>query len=124
MNSNYLIPANTKKGQLIFGLFYPIDLGIFLIGLTITFILLATLDLDNVIFAVIGITPAMIAGFLVLPVAYYHNVRQLIVELVKYYTQRNRYIWKGWCFKDESSDESKDESKQMDRRLDQHSINH
>ena len=122
--NNYLIPANTKKGQLIFGLFYPIDLAIFLIGLAITFILLATLDLNNVVFAVIGITPAMLAGFLVLPVAYYHNIRQLIVELIKYYTQRNRFIWKGWCFKDESSYESKDESKQMDGRLDKYSINH
>ena len=28
--NQYLIPANTKKGQLIFGLFKPVDLGIFI----------------------------------------------------------------------------------------------
>lgn len=124
MDDNYLIPANSKKGQLIFGLFYPIDLGIFLAGLFITFFLLAILNINNPLMAVLAILPGMTAGFLVLPVAYYHNIRQLIVEMVKYFTQRNRFVWKGWCFKDESSYESKNEPKQMDRRLDQHPINH
>ena len=124
MNGDYLIPANSKKGQLLFGMFYPIDLIIFLVGLGITFILLAVLDIDKPVVAVLAILPGMVAGALVLPVAYYHNVRQLIVEMVKYFTQRNRFVWKGWCFRDESSYESKDESKQMDRRLGQYPINH
>ena len=105
--NNYLIPANTKKGQLIFGLFYPIDLIIFLTGVLISFILLMILPIDNLIPALIAIFPGMLAGFLVLPVAYYHNIRQLIIEMYKYFTSRTRYVWKGWCFKDESSDKSK-----------------
>ena len=103
MNSNnYLIPANTKRGKLILGLFYPIDLIILGVGMAITLILIATLPIDKTMFAVIAITPGLLAGFLVLPVAYYHNVRQLIIEMFKYICSRKRYVWKGWCFLDES----------------------
>ena len=107
VNDNYLIPANTKKGQLIFGLFYLIDLIIFVVGITVTFILLLILPIDNILMAILAILPGMVAGFLVLPVAYYHNIRQLIIEIYNYFTSRNNYVWKGWCFKDESSDKSK-----------------
>ena len=102
MNGNYLVPANTKRGQLILGLFRPIDLIILLIGVSITLILIAIFPMDRVGFAVLAITPGLIAGFLVLPVAYYHNVRQLITEIIKYFQGRKRYIWKGWCFLNES----------------------
>ena len=102
MNGNYLIPANTKRGQLILGLFQPIDLIILLIGITTTIILMVVLPMEEVGFAVMAITPGLVAGFLVLPVAYYHNVRQLITEMFKYLRGRKRYIWKGWCFLNES----------------------
>ncbi len=111
MNGNYLIPANTKRGQLILGLFEPVDLIILAVGIITTVILIALLPMYNALFAALAIMPGLIAGFLVLPVAYYHNVRQLITELIKYFTGRRRYIWKGWCFLDESNYESKNESK-------------
>ena len=110
MNGNYLIPANTKRGQLILGLFQPVDLIILLVSIAITLVLVALLPMTEVGFAVLAITPGLIGGFLVLPVAYYHNVRQLITEMFLYLTSRKRYIWKGWCFLDESSFESKDKS--------------
>lgn len=100
--NDYLIPANTKRGQLILGLFQPIDLIILGIGLIITLILIVILPMEQVWFAVAAITPGLIAGFLVLPVAYYHNIRQLLTEMIKYIINRKRYIWKGWCFLDES----------------------
>ena len=102
MNGNYLIPANTKRGQLILGLFQPIDLIILAVGIVTTVILIAVLPMDKVLFAILGITPGLVAGFLVLPVAYYHNVRQLITEMFRYLNGRKRYIWKGWCFLNES----------------------
>lgn len=102
MNGNYLIPANTKRGQLILGLFMPIDLIIFGSGLTLTLFLVMFLPMDITWVAVLAITPGIVTGLLVLPVAHYHNVRQLIVEIYKYFTQRNRFVWKGWCFLDES----------------------
>lgn len=101
-----MIPANTKKGQLILGLFMPIDVIIFGTGLAITLLLVMILPMSNTWVAVLAITPGVVTGLLVLPVAYYHNVRQLIVEIYKYFTQRNRFVWKGWCFLDESKSKS------------------
>ena len=107
MNNNYLVPANTKRGQLLLGLFYPIDLILFGSGIAITLLLVMLLPMDNMLIAVMAILPGIVTGLLVLPVAYYHNVRQLIVEMYKYFTNRNTFVWKGWCFLDESSDKSK-----------------
>ena len=111
MNGNYLIPANTKRGQLILGLFHMVDLIILGIGIVCTIILIAIVPMDQIGFALLAISPGLFAGFLVLPVAYYHNVRQLITELIKYFIGRKRYTWKGWCFLNESEFESKDESR-------------
>lgn len=107
MNGNYLIPANTKRGQLILGLFQPIDVAIFGIGLAVTLVLVMILPIENVWVAVLSISPGVVTGLLVLPVAHYHNVRQLIVEIYQYFTRRSRFVWKGWCFLDESERESK-----------------
>jgi len=93
VNDNYLIPANTKRGQLILGIFMPIDLIIFGIGLGITLILVMILPMQNTLVALLAIMPGVITGLLVLPVAYYHNVRQLIVEIYQYYTKRNKFVW-------------------------------
>ncbi len=105
MNQNYLIPANTKRGQLILGLFMPIDLILFGSGLLITLLLVMFLPMDKTWVAVLAISPGLITGLLVLPVAHYHNVRQLIIEIYQYFTGRNRFVWKGWCFLDESESE-------------------
>ena len=91
VNGNYLIPANTKRGQLILGLFQPIDLIILGIGMTVTLILVAVLPIDQVAFAVIAVTPGIFSGFLVLPVAYYHNIRQLVTEMIKFFSRRRIY---------------------------------
>ena len=99
MNENYLIPANTKRGQLILGFFTPIDLIIFLSGLGTTLLLVAILPMDITWVAILAIMPGIICALLVAPVAYYHNVRQLI--------RRRNYVWKGWCFLDESESKSK-----------------
>ena len=100
-----MIPANTKRGQLILGLFMPIDLILFGSGLLITLLLVMFLPMDKTWVAVLAISPGLITGLLVLPVAHYHNVRQLIIEIYQYFTGRNRFVWKGWCFLDESESE-------------------
>lgn len=100
--NDYLIPANTKRGKLILGLFQPIDLIILGIGVGLTLLLIVILPIDQVWFAVAAVFPGLLAGFLVLPVAYYHNIRQLVTEMIKYLMSRKKYVWKGWCFLDES----------------------
>ena len=111
--NNYLIPANVKRGQYIFGLFRPVDLIIFGVGIFTTLILVATMPMEQTWAAVLSVTPGIVCSLLVAPAAYYHNVLQLIIEIYKFFTERRIYIWKGWCILDEST-----ESKQMDRKLD------
>ncbi len=97
---DYLIPANTKKGQLYFGLFRGIDLALLGIGISLTLFLLLVVPLESALAAVLVILPALIAVFLVLPVPNYHNMLTIIVEAWNFITSRQKYIWKGWCVKD------------------------
>lgn len=99
MNS-FLIPANSKKSMLIFGVFNTVDLILFCCGIGISFLLMMFLPVDEFWLAVLAITPGLICGFLVIPIPNYHNVRTVIKNAWNFYTTRQRYIWKGWCFGD------------------------
>ena len=98
---NYLIPANAKRGQYILGIFRPIDLIIFGIGLFATIILVMIMPMDQTWGAVIAVAPVIVCALLVAPVAYYHNVRSFIGIFFKFITSRQKYVWKGWCYIDE-----------------------
>ena len=104
MNNLYIIPANTKSGRLIFNIFRPIDLAIFLTGLAISLIFFLAIQDSTLIVTIIKILPLAIASFLVVPVPYYHNVLGFIKEVYMFLTQRRIYYWKGWCVKDEYKD--------------------
>lgn len=97
----YLIPANTKKSMLIFGLFTTFDLILFGVGIGVTILLLMIVSPSSLLTACIDLAPALVCGFLVLPVPNYHNIRVVIQELYSFYTTRQKFIWKGWCVKDE-----------------------
>lgn len=97
MNGRYIIPANSKSGQLLFNIFRPIDLGIIVTGVFVTFILLIALPGDSMTEIVIKLAPALISAFLVFPVAYYHNVLVFLTEAYHYFTSQNKYLWRGWC---------------------------
>ena len=99
MYDQYLIPANTKRGKLILGWFRPFDLILFGTGILITMIFLAFIPMDNVMVSIIVLAPAVITGFLVVPVPYYHNILNIVVEMYQFYTGRRQYLWKGWCYK-------------------------
>lgn len=97
----FLIPANSKKSMLIFGVFDIFDLIMFASGLGISILLLLLISPNSLWGAVIDIAPALICGFLVMPIPNYHNMRTLIMEVYNFYTRREKFIWKGWCVKDE-----------------------
>ena len=101
----YLIPANSKKSMLIFGVFTTFDLVLFGSGLGVSIILLLIISPNTLVTAVIDLLPAVICGFLVLPIPNYHNARIIIMEMYKFFTSRQKFIWKGWCVKDEYGDE-------------------
>ncbi len=102
MNNNYLIPANSKKSMLILGFFTPVDLVIFGIGCTITlgllFLLNDKMDMSSLLLV---LCPALISAFLVMPVPNYHNVLQLLTNIILFGFNRKRLYWKGWCIRDE-----------------------
>lgn len=77
MNEDYLIPANSKRSRLIFGLFTIFDLIMFGFGLAITLFLLMVVPLSSTFITIVVLAPALVTGFLVMPVPNYHNVKTL-----------------------------------------------
>lgn len=98
---NYLIPANSKKGMLIFGIFNRFDLILFSVGVIVTILLLLIISPESLSTAIISLTPLFICTFLVIPIPNYHNVFTVIREMIDFFYGRRNYKWKGWCYKDE-----------------------
>jgi hypothetical protein len=97
--NQYLIPANTKRGKLILGWFRPFDLALVGSGIFITLVLLAFLPLTSTFVTIMILAPGLISIFLVIPLPYYHNMLNVIVELYEFLTNRQTYRWKGWCYR-------------------------
>ena len=95
--NGYLIPANSKKSQLIFGLFKLRDLIILLTGVLVTLVFLFLISDDSLI--------------LVMPIAFYHNVLEFLKEFFLFYSAEfnggNQYKWRGWCATSGFDDEKK-----------------
>ena len=98
---NYLIPANAKKGTLIFGMFTKFDLVLFGIGILVSVLLLISISPETLKAAIICLLPLFISAFLVVPIPNYHNVLTLIKEMIDFFYGRRNYKWEGWCYKDE-----------------------
>lgn len=95
--NQYLIPANAKKGDLIFGMFRPFDMLLLGCGVGISLILLMITPLSSTTTVIMVLAPGIICGFLVMPVPYYHNMLIVITEAFQFLSHRQKYIWKGWC---------------------------
>ena len=101
MNTNrniYIIPANSKKSQLILSYFTLFDLLVFGIGVFTSMLLLMTIK--NVPFPVMVCfsLPALITGFLILPLPpHYHNIMTFLGNFNKYMVSVKKYYWRGWC---------------------------
>ena len=88
---NYLIPANTKKSLLIFGIFNVFDLVLFGIGLAVSGLLLITLPISDVVMSIIAILPGLVTGFLIMPVPNYHNMMTVLKNCFEFfYRKRNK----------------------------------
>ena len=105
--NEYLIPANANRGKLIFGLFRQIDILVFGSGLGVTFALLLFFqsDLSELSTALAILSPALITGFLVLPIPNQHNIMVVLGNIYKFYfVNRNKFVWKGWCASNETEE--------------------
>lgn len=101
---NYIIPANTKKSMLKFGVFNTFDLILFGSGISVSLLLLLLLPVEQLKFAIIAILPGLVTGFLVFPIPYYHNVLTVIINFFTFFTTRQQFVWKGWCVTDGEDD--------------------
>lgn len=102
MQGNYLIPANSKRAQLIFNIFRPIDLVIAIVGASLTILLFIIIQPYNLVLAIVTLLPLLICAFLVLPIPNYQNMLCVIQNIYRFYfTERQEFKWKGWCAKDE-----------------------
>ena len=95
--NQYLIPANSKNGQLIFNVLRPFDLGLLILGASLTLIFLFAFQGDSILLLFIKLLPIGISVFLIIPVANYHNVLVFLQEMYLFYMNQRKYQWKGWC---------------------------
>lgn len=105
--NGYLVPANSKKGGLIFNLFRPFDLIMFGIGIVVTLLLLVVVESNNTVMILLSCLPAGITGFLVIPIPNYHNVLCAIQSIVRFFIERRNYLWRGWCFYEKFGNDEK-----------------
>ena len=96
MNS-FLILSNAKKSMLIFGLFTKFDLILFLIGIGASLLMLVVLPVEQIAVAIIALLPALVTGFLVMPVPNYYNMRTLLSSAIQFFMNQRKFKWKGWC---------------------------
>ena len=84
--------------MLIFSAFRPIDLFILCGGILVTVLLLLVLPIeDSLTNVILALSPTLVTGLLVFPVANYHNVLTVLITIYVFYTSRQKFIWKGWC---------------------------
>lgn len=108
----YIIPANSKKSQLIFNVFRPIDLfGILLPGALLTVFFLFLFPGDSISAIIIKLAPVSLALFLVMPIPFYHNVLVYLREVYIYFSSQRRYYWRGWCASYVGSDGDTEQAK-------------
>ena len=100
-----LVPANTKKSLLVFGMFRPLpDLLILGGGVGLTIFLLLIFGNANTWILIGCCIPMLLAVALVLPIPNYHSTLCAIQSILDFYNGRRKFIWKGWCMRDEDKD--------------------
>ena len=103
--NEFLIPANSKRQNLIMGFMRGIDAIILTVGVLVTVFLLVLFgDTDNTLLLIAICLPAIICGILVVPIPNYHNTLVGIQSILRFYRERRNYVWKGWCVYDEFKD--------------------
>ena len=95
--NSYLIPANSKKSQLILGIFNTVDLIVFISGVGFSVLLLLLIKSDNIAVMLGLASPAIVSAFLIAPIPNYHNVMTLIGNIWRFFSGRKKYYWRGWC---------------------------
>ena len=94
----FIIPANSKKSQLILSYFTLSDIIILGTGVITSIVSFIIAKGASFVVMILLALPALIAAFLVLPLPpYYHNVRKFISNMNRYIFGVKKYYWRGWC---------------------------
>ena len=108
MNNSYLVPTNTKRATLVAGFLRPIpDLIIAGIGTIVSIVSLMITSTMGLWATIISLIPLLVSWLLVLPIPNYHNTLSLIKSIIDFYERRKKYIWRGWCMKNEFQENPK-----------------
>ena len=105
MDGLYLIPANSKRSMLIFGIFNKFDLILFCSGVGTSLFLVTLVSLTNTWITVLALLPGLISGFLVMPIPYHHNILTGLKAMYEFFTTRQKFVWRGWCYSNGESNE-------------------
>ena len=105
--NGYLVPANAKRGTLILNIFRLFDLILFGSGALVSLLSLAIVHSSDTLLVILSLLPAGITGLLVVPIPNYHNVLCAIQSVIRFYSERRNYIWRGWCFYEKFKDDGK-----------------
>ena len=100
-----LVPANTKKSMLIFSILRPIDAIILGVGISISLFFLLILGNSGTLLLLVACIPMLVSLILVLPIPNYHNTLVALQSIIRFYNERRKYIWKGWCVYNEFKDD-------------------
>lgn len=77
---------------------------LFCCGVGLSLIILAIVPSGNLVAVSLGILPGCVCGLLVFPIPNYHNVLCALCSIYRFYTERRRYVWRGWCFYEQFKD--------------------
>ena len=105
--NNYLIHANTKRSMLIFGIFRPIDLGIFITGGVLTFVMIFINNPQDLTDVFIDLIPLLVGSIMITPVPNQMNIWSFTVNVYSFLIHQRNYRWRGWCksYGEETKDE-------------------
>jgi len=107
VNNGYLVPANAKKGTLIFNIFRPFDLILVSVCGVVSLLMLAILSSSNIWVTLLSLLPISVGAILVFPIPNYHNTLCAIQSIYRFYNNRIKFIWRGWCFYEQFKDDNK-----------------
>lgn len=95
--NNFLIPANSKRSMLKFGIFRTIDLVIFITGIVLTFIMIFIFSPKNLVDVGIDLIPLTVCSIMVVPVPNQMNIWAFTVNIYSFLVHQRNYRWRGWC---------------------------
>ena len=101
-----MVPANAKKGLLIAGFLRPMPDALILgVGIGASVFMFALSASAPTWVLILECIPMLVSAILVAPIPNYHNTLCTIQSILRFYNERRKYIWRGWCIYDEFKDD-------------------